>query len=186
MVLLLLGLVLFTILHLIPFWGRSVRSGAISLIGAGQYKILFALATFGSFVLMVTGWKATVVAVLYDTPAWTMHVTPIFVLVGFILFIASNAPTNIRRALRHPQLLGVMLWGVGHLISNGENRSVLLFSGMIIFSFLAMLASNRRDGEWVKRDKVPFSRDIVTVSIALILYGAFAYFHGWIIGVPVM
>jgi len=186
MTLLLLGIVSFAILHFIPYWGRNVRAGAVGVIGAGPYKGLFALATFGSFVLMVTGWKSAEVLPVYDAPAWGMHVTPLFVLAGFILFVASNAPTNIRRMIRHPQLLGVALWGIGHLISNGENRSLLLFGGMAIFCFVAMIGSNQRDGEWVKTEKVGLSRDIITVLISVVLYAAFMYFHGWIIGVPAM
>jgi len=186
MTLLLLGLVSFSVLHMIPFWGQNVRAGAVKLVGEKPYKGLFALASLGSFVMMVMGWKAAAIITVYDTPYWGKHVTALFVLVGFILFIASNAPTNIRRLLRHPQLTGVAFWGIGHLLSNGENRSLLLFGGMVAFSLLAMFASNLRDGEWIKRDKVPFAKDVVIVVIALALYLAFQYFHEGIIGVPVI
>jgi len=186
MTMLLLGLALFIVLHMITFWARNVRAGAVSLIGEMPYKGLFALATIGSFTLMVLGWKAAEVLPVYDAPSWGMHVTPIFVLAGFILFVASNAPTNIRRMLRHPQLVGVTLWGIGHLLSNGENRSLLLFGGFVIFSLIAMMASNKRDGEWVKREKVGLANDIITVVVAVALYAGFMYFHGAIIGVPVM
>lgn len=186
MTLLLTGLLAFFLLHMIPLWGRTVREGAIGVVGKGPYMGLFALATLGSFVLMVFGWKAAEVSLVYEAPSWGMHVTPLFVLAGFILFIASNAPTNIRRVVRHPQLMGVALWGVGHLLSNGENRSVLLFAGMTLFAVIAMIGSNMRDGDWIKRDKVPFAKDIITVVIALVLYGGFIYFHEAIIGVPVI
>jgi len=185
MTLLLLGLVLFTVLHLIPFWGRSVRAGAINIIGEMPYKGLFALASLGSFVLMVMGWKTADISMLYQAPSWGVHATPIFVLIAFVLFVASNAPTNIRRVVRHPQLLGVSFWGVGHLLSNGENRSVLLFAGLVISSVIIMIASNQRDKEWSKREKVGLAKDIITAVIALGLYAAFAYFHAAIIGVPV-
>lgn len=120
MTLLLLGLVTFAILHFIPYWANNVRAGAVKAIGEIPYKGLFALATLGSFVMMVMGWKAAEISIVYTPPSWGMHLTQLFVLVGFILFIASNAPTNIRRMVRHPQLLGVALWGIGHLLSNGE------------------------------------------------------------------
>jgi len=184
MTLMLLGIVAFIVLHLIPYWGQSVRTGAVGVIGENPYKGLFALATLGSFVMIVMGWKSAEVVPFYDAPSWGMHVTPLFVLVGFILFIASGAPTNIKRLVRHPQLMGVALWGIGHLLSNGETRSVLLFGGMTIFCFLAMIGSNQRDGDWVKSEKVGVSRDIVTVIIGTAAYAAFMYFHEWIIGVP--
>jgi uncharacterized membrane protein len=187
MTLLISGLILFTILHMLPFWGRSVRAGAVNMIGPMPYKGLFALASLGSLWLVGMGWgRIEDITFLYEAPAWGRHVTPIFVLAGFILFIASNAPTNIRRAVRHPQLMGVAMWGIGHLLSNGETRSVALFAGLTLFSLLAMIGSNQRDGEWVKRDKVPLVKDIITVVIAGALYAGFTYFHGMIIGVPVM
>lgn len=183
MTLLLLGIVSFAILHFIPYWGRNVRAGAVGVIGAGPYKGLFALATLGSFVMMVMGWKTAEVTIVYDTVVWGFQATPFLVLVGFILFIASNAPTNIRRMIRHPQLMGVALWGIGHLLSNGENRSLLLFAGMTIFCFVAMIGSNQRDGEWVKQEKVSYVKDVITVVIAVALYIGFIALHETLIGV---
>jgi len=186
MTLLLLGVVTFAVLHFIPYWGQNVRAGAVGLIGELPYKGLFALATLGSFVMMVMGWKSAEVSMIYAPPSWGFHLTQIFVLAGFILFVASNAPTNIRRVIRHPQLLGVSLWGIGHLLSNGENRSVLLFTGLAIFSFVAMIGSNQRDGEWVKREKVGVTKDIFTLVIALLLFAGFIQFHEEIFGVSSM
>ena len=186
MTMLIIGVTLFFLLHLIPFFGTGIRDKAASAIGAGPYKGLFALATLGSFVFMVLGWQATEITHVYTPPSWGPMVTPLFVLVAFILFIASNAPTNIRRILRHPQLVSVFFWGIGHLLSNGENRSIVLFVGLMIFATSAIIGSNKRDGEWVKRDKVSFVSDLVTVTIAVALFSGFAYFHEWIIGVPVL
>ena len=39
-------------------------------------------------------------------------------------------PNNVKRLLRHPQLTGVALWGIGHLLANGESRSIILFGGL--------------------------------------------------------
>lgn len=186
MTLLALGIALFFILHMIPFWGRNVRSGAINTIGPGPYKGLFALASLASFVLIVRGWQVADLSVVYDPPTWGRHATPLFVLFGILLFIASNAPTNIRRMLRHPQLVGVTLWGIGHLFSNGETRSVLLFGGMIIFALTAIWSSNKRDGHWVKRDTVPRSRDIITVVIGLAVFAGLYKFHELFTGIPVL
>ena len=47
-----------------------------------------------------------------------------------MLLLAPYSHNNFKRLLRHPQLTGVLLWGVGHLFANGENRSLLLFGGM--------------------------------------------------------
>ncbi|MEX0297946.1 MAG: NnrU family protein [Kordiimonas sp.] len=186
MTLLAAGLALFFLLHMIPFWGQKLRTGTIAKLGKGPYSGLFALISLGSFVLIVLGWQASEVELLYSPPEWGRHATPLFALIGIVLFIASNAPTNIRRLLRHPQLTGVALWAIGHLFSNGETRSVLLFSGMVIFSITAIIASNNRDGEWIKRDPVPKSRDVVTVAIGLSVFSALYYFHEYFTGIPVL
>ncbi len=180
------GLALFFILHMIPFWGTGIKSTITIKIGAGPYKGLFALATLASFVLIVFGWQASEIEIFYDAPVWGRHATPLFVLFGILLFIASNAPTNIRRMLRHPQLIGVMLWGIGHLMSNGETRSVLLFGGMIVFSLAAIISSNKRDGDWIKRDIVPLSRDIITIVIGLVVFAALYYFHASFTGISIL
>ncbi|MFK8020771.1 MAG: NnrU family protein [Pseudomonadales bacterium] len=185
MTMLILGVVLFFTLHMMPFWMRGFRSTVIKTMGAGPYAGVFALLSLASFVVIVFGWKAAELSLLYVPPAWGRHATMLLVLVGILLFIASNAPTNIRRVLRHPQLLGVSLWGIGHLLSNGETRSAVLFGGMILFSVVAMWSSNKRDGEWEKREAVPVSRDVVVVLIGLVVFSALLYFHQSFTGMPV-
>lgn len=186
MTLLALGLALFFALHMIPFWALGLRAALIGKLGKGPYSGIFALSSLASFVLIVLGWQASEIEILYDAPAWGRHVTPLFALFGILLFIASNAPTNIRRMLRHPQLVGVALWAVGHLFSNGETRSVLLFGGLLIYALVSIWSSNQRDGVWIKRDPVPKSRDVVTVVIALAVYGGLFYFHSAFTGVPII
>ena len=178
------GLVAFFIIHTIPF--SSKRDVLVSAISEKGTKGIVALGSLASFVLIVLGWQATEIDLLYMPPEWGRHVTHLFALIGILLFIASNAPTNIRRKLRHPQLTGVAIWALGHLFANGETRSVILFGFFILFSHYAMFASNKRDGEWVKRDPVPVSRDIVTVVIGLIVFGALFHFHESFTGMPVM
>ena len=181
-----LGLLLFIILHLIPVFMPNFRAAAMEKIGRNPYKGLFALATIGSFYLLVMGWQSAGVMDVYIPPAWGRHATPLFALIGIILFIASNAPTNIRRALRHPQLVGVSIWAVGHLFSNGESRSLVLFGGMIAYCMLAIWGSNKRDGQWVKPSSVPRSRDIITLMIGISATAAALYFHESFTGMPAM
>ena len=74
---------------------------------------------------------------------------------GFILFFAAYPPTNVKRLLRHPQLTGVALWGVGHLLANGESRSIVLFGGLTLWAIAEIVVINRRDGARDKPAPVP-------------------------------
>ncbi len=186
MAILFLGLALFILVHFIPVFATGLRASLISRLGNQPYRGLFSLLILGSFVLIYFGWTGAEVTWLYTPPSWGYHATPLLVLIGFILFFSSKAPTNIRRLVRHPQLTGVTFWAVGHLLSNGENRSVLLFGALLVWAIVAAIGTNRRDSEWIKPPRQVFLKDIVTILIGVALYTGFVMIHEWLIGVDPM
>lgn len=186
MAILFLGLALFILVHLIPVFATGVRAKLVEKLGFQPYRGIFSLLIIGSLYLIYLGWTGTEVTWLYTPPAWGYHVTPLLVLIGFILFFSSKAPTNIRRVIRHPQLTGVTFWAVGHLLANGENRSVLLFGALLIWATVSAIGANRRDTEWVKPPRQVFIKDIVTILIGVAVFVGFAMIHEWLIGVNPM
>ena len=183
MAILFLGLALFILVHLIPVFATGVRASLVEKLGPLPYRGVFSLLIIASIYLIYLGWTGTEVTWLYTPPAWGYHVTPLLVLIGFILFFSSKAPTNIRRVIRHPQLTGVTFWAVGHLLANGENRSVLLFGALLIWATVSAIGANRRDAEWVKPPRQVFIKDIVTILIGVAAFVGFAMIHEWLIGV---
>lgn len=186
MTLLIVGVIVFVGLHLIPYFATGLRTGLVAKIGIGGYRGLFAVAVLASMAGIILGWRGTLPEMAFNPPSWGFHVTPLFVLVGFILFFASQAPTNIKRFVRHPQMTGILLWSVGHLTANGEDRSVILFGGFALWSVLAIWGANQRDKVWQKPDKQPITKDIITVVIGLAIYALAVYFHEAVIGVRPM
>lgn len=183
MTLLAVSIAAFIGLHLIPYFATGFRAAAQAKIGDGPYKGVFALLVATSLAGIIFGWMDSEPDYVYTPPSWGMHATPLFALVGFVLFFASNAPTNIKRRIRHPQMTGVFLWSIGHLLSNGEDRSLLLFGSFAIWSVLAIFGANARDSVWIKPDKQPFIKDVITALIGVIAFAAFMYYHKAIIGV---
>lgn len=184
MVLLAIGVLLWTCIHLFPSVMPGARSSLIGRLGEGPYKGLFALDLVIAILLMVFGWRSAEVSYLYAAPlAGAPVVVMPLVAVAFILFGAANVPTNIKRFLRHPMLTGVIVWGVAHLLANGDNRSVVLFGGLTLWAAIAIITISRRDGEWVKPAPVPVQKDIVLVVIGLVLTAVVAYFHEYLSGV---
>jgi uncharacterized membrane protein len=186
MAILFLGLALFILVHLIPVYATGLKATLVGKLGSNAYRGLFSLVIIGSIYVIYLGWTGSEVTLLYSPPTWAMHVTPLFVLIGFILFFSSKAPTNIRRVLRHPQLTGVTFWAVGHLIANGENRSVLLFGALLVWAIVSAIGINRRDAEWVKPPRQVFIKDIVTILIGIAVFVGFTMIHEWLIGVNPM
>ena len=137
MIWLALGVLLWSGVHLFPSLGASTRAAWIERAGEGPYKGGFALALVLAIVLMVLGWRSTTPEWIYTPPAWGRWATNVAMLVAFVLFAASGVPTNLKRVLRHPQLTGFAIWALGHLLSNGEQRALVLFGGLGLWSVVS-------------------------------------------------
>ena len=183
---LILGVLLWSLMHFAPAVDLSVRRNLISKVGENPYKGIFALLMFLSIYLIITGWKATVPEALYVPPEWGRHVTALFMLGAFILFFAPYPPNNFKRVLRHPQLTGLVLWSVGHLFSNGEIRSIILFGGLALWAIIDIVLINRRDGVRSKPEPVSVKYDIGLVIGGLVVYVAVMFSHQWLFGVSPM
>lgn len=186
MVLLIIGVLLWIFAHLFPSLMPGARTTLIAKLGENPYKGLFTLDLVIAIVLMVLGWRSATIELWYAPPlAGSPLLVAVLVLVAFVLMGAANAPTNIKRFLRHPMLAGVIVWGIGHLLANGDNRSTVLFGGLSIWAAVAIFTINRREGEWTKPDAVPVAKDIVLVAIGFVLFAVVTYFHDYLSGVTV-
>jgi uncharacterized membrane protein len=182
MIKLVLGVLLWSFTHFIPTLFADTRARLVARIGENPYKGLFTLLMVLAIYLIISGWKASIPESLYLPPVWGRHLTALLMIVAFVLFFAPYPPNNIRRMLRHPQLTGVAIWGIGHLLANGETRSVILFGGFTLWAVLEMLLINRRDGAWTAPAPAPRRNDILLVIGGLVAYGAVAASHQWLFG----
>jgi uncharacterized membrane protein len=182
MLLLILGVLLWSAAHLSKAAAPGVRAGLIGRLGEGPYKGLFALTIVASLVLIVVGWRSTLPSALWHPPAAMRHVTMLLMPFAVILFVSARAPTDIKQFIRHPQLAGVKLWAVAHLLSNGELRSVVLFGGLLAWAVLEVIFINRRDDAWVKPAPVGAAKTLLGVVIGLVLTAVLLYVHPWIAG----
>ena len=185
MALILVGVLLWSIVHLVPAAAPGLRGSLIGRMGEGGYKGLFSLLILLSIVLMVLGWRGTPPEYVYNPPYGLRTVSIGLMVIAFILIGASNQPVRIRHWIRHPQLSGVALWAFAHLLTNGDSKSLVLFGGLLIWALIEMPLISRREGEWVKPEVEGWRRDIVGVVISLAILLLFAWAHPWIAGVPV-
>jgi uncharacterized membrane protein len=183
MELLILGLVLWTCIHFSPSIAKCTRGLIISKIGIGPYKGLFAILIVLSIVLIVFGWRSIEPVDVYLPQSWGRHVTFLLVLLTFILFVAARRATNIKRVLRHPQLTGLVLWSIGHLMANGDNRSLILFSWLGVWAILEMFLISKREGQWIKPELVPAKNDVITIVGGCVMYAILLMAHPYITGI---
>ena len=183
MALLIGGLLIFTIVHLMPAASPGTRTRLAATLGENAYRGIYSVVILASLVLIVFGWKAAVPVPVYQPPAGGGAVISALVFFAFVMFVTSKARTNYRRLVRHPQMIAVILWAVAHLLVNGDSRSVLLFGGLGVWAIFEIVLCNKRDGEWNKPDIVPFSADLIVVVIAGAAFAAFFFLHMALFGV---
>ena len=185
---LVLGLLLWSIVHFIPGLAGDFRKNLIDRFGEHPYKGLFALLMFVALYLIISGWQSMtpvapdVLEMIFTPPEWGVYAAGLLVLIGFILFLAPYPPKNIKRIMRHPQLMGVVSFSVGHLLAVGTVRAIVLFAGLGIWAIIEIVLINRRDGEWVKPATAPIKKDIALVVFSVLVYMAFLYTHHLMFG----
>lgn len=184
-VLLVLGVLVWSLVHFFPAVMADKRNQLNDSMG-NKYQGLFALVIVFSIVLIVLGWRGSEPLPVYNPPVWGRHLTMLLILIAVILFGAANASTKLRQYIRHPMLSGILVWGVGHLLANGDIRSVILFGGMIIWAILSIALINRRDGAWQK-PTVPagWLAEVKLVAISLVIYLALVLLHPYFTGMPI-
>jgi uncharacterized membrane protein len=182
MTLLIAGVVFWTVVHLVPAAAPGVRAKLATRLGQGPYKGLFALNILLALALIVFGWKAATPTAVYAPPLYGTPVPAILLLLAFIFLIAASAPNNLKRIVRHPQMTAVIFWSAGHLLSNGDSRSLVLFGGFAIWAVLEVIFINKRDGQWQKPAAVPWAKDIITVVVAVAAFAGLVYFHASLFG----
>ena len=110
MSILIIGLVLFVGMHLIPRV-RPLRTALVDGLGANRYRAIYSIISAVSLVLIVWGFARAPIEPVFQPPSWGRTATMTVLPVVFILFAAANMPTHIRAFVRHPMLIGLLLWG---------------------------------------------------------------------------
>lgn len=185
MTLLILGLALWSAVHLIPSLGAPFKAVMVARLGNAAWRGLFSLLIVLSIVLMVLGWRSALPVAIYAPPAPRLLAVGTM-LVALVLFFSGRLPTDIKRWLRHPQLTGVILWALAHLAVNGDQRSLVLFGGLGLWAFVEIVAINRRDGARIRPAPVGLLRSSVPLVIGVVAWVLLARFHPWLSGVVIM
>src|SRR2546425_9565007 len=143
---LILGLIVFVAPHVFVT-RREARAAAVARLGEWPYKGLFSLVSIIGVILIGWGfarYRASGYIPVWSPPDWTRHVAVALMWPAIVFFVAAYIPGNIKRALKHPMLVGVKLWAFAHLIANGDLGSIILFGGILAWAVFDRISLNHR------------------------------------------
>jgi uncharacterized membrane protein len=183
-----LGLVLFFAIHIFSAVRNRAPEKDIKVkLGYGPYMGLYSVASIIGFVLICYGYGATRGAgVLYVPPIWMQHINLLLMVPALILLVASQLPAGkISKIAKHPMLLAVKIWALGHLLANGELNSVLLFGSFLAYAvFDRIMVKKRGDNGPGPDATLNPAMDLVAIVVGLGVYAAIAlWLHPILFGV---
>ena len=145
----------FVLLHVLVS-GTRVRDALVGRMGEGAYMGAFSLASVVTLSWLIFAFAGARLkpgdVTWWGAEGWRRHASLTLVLLGFLLAVTgllTPNPTAVKgegalereepargivRVTRHPFLVGVGLWALGHLISNGDAASLVLFGSLLVLA----------------------------------------------------
>ena len=174
--LLILGVLLWSGAHV---WKRLAPASRARFGESG--KGIVALLSLVAIVLMVLGYRWAPYTEIWPQSRALVSFNNLLMLLSFYLFAASGMKTVVTKYVRHPQLWGVRLWAIAHLMVKGDLASLLLFGGMLVWAQIAVGLYNRDNPLWTRAEPVvSMGKEIGAVVGAVLLVGAVGYIHIWL------
>ncbi len=152
-----LSLIAFLLLHSVPAL-PPVRAGIIAVMGRKMYLAIYSTVSTLLLAWVFNAALNTPYVELWEPTGSHAIVTLVLAPLGMFLILSglfSPNPASItfrhggrRGAIvaltRHPVLWGFLLWSGGHLLANGDLRSLVLFGGLGLFSSAGFLMLEKR------------------------------------------
>jgi uncharacterized membrane protein len=156
---------------------RDKRQLLIEKIGEGAYKGVYSILTLLGLYLIIAGWSSLPYEVYYEPPKHLKHLNLLLMFVAFVFVLGAYLPSNLLRKVKNPMATGVKLWATGHLLANGDNRSLLLFGSFLAYTVIHVIAVKKQGRARQVPTAVPMYWDIVLILSTILIYGAIFHFH---------
>lgn len=192
MLLMIVGLLIFFLIHLVPA-APEMRKSLVERMGEGTYKIVFSLVSAVGLALIVYGYAKLHATPgknpqIWIPPAGMRHATMLLMLLSMILLVAAYVPSRIRTAAKHPMLAAVKLWALGHLLVRGDLASMVLFGSFLAWAVYDRISVKLRNAQGpLGAATGGIGGDIAVIVLGIGLYALMLLWgHARLIGVPLM
>jgi uncharacterized membrane protein len=173
---------LFVALSAFVVWHAAISSALrqrlVAAVGRGYLPVQIAVS-LALFVFLLWSYRGADKTLLYAPPEWGLIANFILSAIGFVCLGIFLFRGKARNVLRYPLAIGVLFWGAGHLVSNGEIASVALVLGLVG----TVLVSSIMKG--ASRSEVRQGHDLLGPMFGIAFYAVAAQLHPLLVGVPV-
>lgn len=161
-----LGMVVFVGSHLL-LSARPLRAPLVARLGERSFRIVYSVISLGLLFWVARAYGSAPVIQLWLPPIALKHVSLSIMPLACILVVAGVStpspmaigfapqsvaargpvgitPIGITKVTRHPVMWGIALWGVVHLLANGDAAGMILFGGITL---LALVGARAQDGK---------------------------------------
>ena len=181
---LLIGLIIFFGIHTVPALPR-LRAKLAEAMGENKYKGLFSLVSLAGLILMGLGLARAEFIEVWQPLDSARPLAIALMPVALTLFFAANFPCHLRQKLRHPMMIGIMMWALMHLMANGDLASVVLFGSFALYSVSSMASAHAR-GKVPSTKPVAVKFDLIALALGIGAYGLVLWSHEMLFGVAVL
>lgn len=179
---LLTGTLIFFGIHLLPLF--DLKRKLINRMGKMPYMGIFAVISAIGLGLIIYG-KGHAEFIPIWQPLELAHWAPIIIMwPTMLLFIWAEIPCSMKIKLRHPMLMGIVLFASSHLVANGDLATIILFGSFALYSIFIMM----KQGFEKKESNIPASTpkwNAFGFIVGTLLYGVVFHFHQNITGMPI-
>jgi len=175
MTLLISGVALWWAAHLF----KRLAPGLRAKLGAPG-RGLVALLLVASVILMAVGYRAADGAVYWGREPMWVGINNLLMIVAFYFYAASaaqGAKIWLGTKIRHPQLTGVSIWAVAHLLVNGDTQSFVLFGGLLVWAFVEIRLINAQEGPWQRPERAPAKKEVVAIVMTVLVVAVVMGIH---------
>ena len=156
----------------------------INRLGENKYKGLYSLIALVGLLIIIYGFSRADFYPIWDPLPYSKEIALALMPISIVLLTAANVQTNIKRFIKHPMLIAVLIWSFVHLIANGDLRSIMLFGSFGVYALIDIIFS-KKVLTTNNTANYTLSKDIIVVIIGLLVYAIIVYFHQYIGGVVI-
>lgn len=158
---LILATVLFVGSHFV-FSSLPIRARLIAVLGENGFRAAYSILALALLVWLIVAFNAAPAVRVWVPPIGLRHLSLVIMPVACIFVVAGlttknptpvgadtaalveRGPIGIFKLTRHPVMWGVGLWGIAHLLANGDSAGMILFAGLTVLALAGAAHSDAR------------------------------------------